>query len=155
MELLDFINKYGNVASFLGLLLSCFTLLLTGTVKGRVNSILKEQKSKREILHYKSDFLNDLDEILTYVKTGRADKLFSRDSFEKLENMYQCFVRNWNTLYSLDNHIINIWQKTQFYFKWWRLKKEFREKIKEKDEKIEFDDTKYISYLLYLKNLVK
>ena len=156
MELLEFIDKYGNVASFLGLLLSLITLILTGTVKSRVNSILKVQKSENEIASNRATYLNNLDSILTYVKTGKVNQVFSRESYEQLETIYQCFVRNWDTLNSLDNHFVKISNKMIFHFKWWRLKKVYSDKIKEQDEKkIEFEEIKYIRYLIYLKGFIR
>ena len=46
---MQYIDRMGNLASVLGLILSIITLILTGTVKSQIKKIVKRQMDEQEM----------------------------------------------------------------------------------------------------------
>lgn len=158
--MLDLINEYGNCASFLGLILSFITMLLTGTVRNRVNSILKNQKEEDEIRKNRNKFIKNIDAILTYVKTNDNIQMFSKECYEQLDEIVQCYINNWNTLNKFDKRFGSLIKNIQFRYRWSSVKKMFINRLEEQGSKNEVKNnnvelTSYISFLVYLKTFVK
>ena len=77
---MQYIDRMGNLASVLGLILSIITLILTGTVKSQIKKIVKRQMDEQEIEENRDKFIRELDELLTYAKTKDYTKLREMDS---------------------------------------------------------------------------
>lgn len=157
---MELINKYGNCASFLGLILSFITMVLTGTVRNRVNGILKNQKEEDVIRKNRTIFIKNLDNILTYVKTGDNAQMFSKECYEQLDEIVQCYINNWNTLNKLDKPFESLIKKIQLRFRWSSVKKMYKNGFEEQgskneEKKYKVELTSYISFLTFLKSFIK
>lgn len=151
---MQYIDRMGNLASVLGLILSIITLILTGTVKSQIKKIVKRQMDEQEIEENRDKFIRELDELLTYAKTKDYTKLREMDSYSIINEIVLCYLNNWSTLNLYNKWTESCVNKYHLKIKWNRIQKIYGDDIRSEEMKNK-KLRDYIAFVQLLKSIIK